>query len=210
MVSARVKINEARLGQALQRDLRRTSRELRRGLDQYGFAFRAKMDARFGAKLSGPFKRNPTGPALAGRLASRSGALRRAIGHVVKGGGRRILLLVFVGDAVTGRYARTQEFGAVIRGSPWLTVPLPANLTPTGRTRFLDARSTPGAFFARSGAGNILIGRKTEGGVEWMWVLKRSVKIPPRLGFIRTFELTEPTLNRILNRAIERALRRRA
>lgn len=95
----------------------------------------------------------------------------------------------FYGKAAV--YAPVHEFGATIKGKPWLTVPLPDNLTATGRLRYSSAaklREGGKSFLRKSNAGNLVIGfRKNKKTVLWLWILKREVKVPPRLEFRKTF-----------------------
>lgn len=86
------------------------------------------------------------------------------------------------------KYAQIHEYGGTVtpKNSQYLTIPLDANKTATGKTR-MDARTaiSQGAFFFKSKAGNLLIGQKGSGKGEVvpLFVLKKQITIPARLGF---------------------------
>lgn len=194
----------------VQRMLRDTpeslERWLRKAFHQHGEVYRREMGKRFGAKLSNG--RNPT----QNRLASRTGRLHSTIGYTVSGRDLRSLKLTYhIGSRDTIKYAVTQEEGRVIMGRPWLAVPLPAALTPTGRPRIESpglVRGQPGWFLTKTEKGTLLIGKKNGDSVEWWWVLKPRVEIPARLGFERTVRGTRLNKDRLtrLRNAITRAV----
>lgn len=81
-------------------------------------------------------------------------------------------------------YLATQEYGAVIRAkrSKYLTIPLPAALDSRGVPRKRSAREWANTFIKKSKAGNLIIFQKRAGGIVPLYVLKKSVRIPKRLG----------------------------
>ena len=177
------------LATAISRVPQRLEREVKFAMQGHGAYFIKQMGKRFGAQLQDG--KNPT----RNRLASRTGALRRSMrSRVVRRGGvDGVKLIATVGNARTASYVHTQEDGATIRGNPMLTIPLPDNLTAAGRVRFPSARALMGdpstkTFIAKSKRGNLIIFRKmSDGSLRALWVLKRSVTIKPRLGFVKTW-----------------------
>lgn len=166
---------------------------------------------RFSAKLSGPFRQNTHGS----RLANRTGALRRSLQHSVEPrGASDIRLAVSIGNARTADYVHAQEEGAVITSKKpdgKLTIPMPANLTATGVPRYASARQVQGLFKVTSKKGNEFLVRKKgdDGELEFLWMLKDRVRIPPRLGFVRGWTLPKVTAYRAdqINRGVRQALR---
>ena len=82
-------------------------------------------------------------------------------------------------------YLRTHEYGAVIRPkrAKYLTIPLPAALKPNGTPKKARARQWDRTFIMRSKKGNLLIVRRDGRRIVPLYVLKRMVRIPARLGF---------------------------
>lgn len=88
-------------------------------------------------------------------------------------------------------YLRTHEFGAVItpKRAKYLTIPLPAALNANGTPIMRSARQWTGTFIIRSKAGNLLIVRSLgRNRIEPLYVLKKSVRIKPRLGMSLTLD----------------------
>ena len=87
---------------------------------------------------------------------------------------------------VTTVYGPVHEYGAVIRPRrrTWLTVPLPAAQTPAGVTRY-SARDYPGAFLLKTRTGKLFIAKRgsRKGKLDFLFVLKKEVKIPARKWF---------------------------
>jgi phage gpG-like protein len=144
------------------------------------------------------------------KLKVRTGALRRSIVSVVSGSDLDILR-ASVGSAskVGGLelvYAPIHEFGGTVRakkaykrvpGGPYLNIPLPSNKTAAGVTR-LQARevfSQGGTVIkTKSGKYGILLNG------QMMFILKKQVVIPARLGMIKAAEDEVPTmLSRLAN-----------
>jgi len=87
-----------------------------------------------------------------------------------------------IGSPLT--YAHVQEFGGTItpRNAQYLTVPLPAAMNSAGVMLLPKARDYPNTFVAKSRRGNLIIFQKRgRNKIVPLFVLKRSVKIPPRL-----------------------------
>lgn len=187
-------------------------KEANKALNRMGVEFTTAMDGRFNGTSSPPFWANESDDGI----VSRTGHLARSIGFDVSGGpsAAERKLVLFIGDAVAGRYAATQEFGATITGSPWLTIPLPDNKTASGVPRYQSAaalRDDPSVntWIQRSKAGNLIIRAQFDGEEEIknLWVLKKSVTIPARLGFTKTFKGQRDNQIRLMNRAVIRALK---
>lgn len=101
-------------------------------------------------------------------------------------------------------YASTQEFGATIRPkrAKWLTVPLPAAMDKRGIMLLPKARDYPRTFIAKSRKGNLLIFQKIgKRKIIPLFVLKKSVKIPPRLNLGKALELgSKPFGDRVVEK----------
>jgi len=138
------------------------------------------------------------------KLKVRTGALRRSIGQEVSGKTiDKLRASVFSAAHVGGKelkYAPIQELGGTVRaidkyvrvpGGPYLNIPTTANKTPAGVTR-LQAREVfnQGGYIAKSRAGNW--GVWLDG--KMMFVLKKQVEIPPRLGMVKAVDDEIPTL----------------
>jgi phage gpG-like protein len=91
-------------------------------------------------------------------------------------------------------YASTQEFGATIRPrrAQYLTIPLPAAMNNRGVMLFPKARDYPRTFVQMSRRGNLIIFQKRGRDAVPLFVLKREVKIPPRLNLGKALELAGP------------------
>jgi hypothetical protein len=86
------------------------------------------------------------------------------------------------------------EFGATIRPktAKYLTVPLPAALDANGIPLKKSARDWENTFVARSKAGNLIIFQRRMSQTVPLYVLKSSVRIPPRLGMRQTLDVGIP------------------
>lgn len=166
---------------------------------------------------------------LAGRpgVFRRTGALARSVKWSVVG--NTMEDLVGIGYAGT-KYAGLQEFGGVvIAKDKFLAIPLKDALTPAGVSRYpspikdsikASGKFPGGSFVARSKAGNLIVfgrlgksakgrqktrGATIRGAKVWsaivpLFVLKRSVAVPPRLGLRQTWrDLLKFTQTRIRN-----------
>ena len=117
-----------------------------------------------------------------GRLFKRSGKGIRGIIRSVKVSGATL-------GAIKGRIGAkfpmsVHEKGAVVRAknAQFLTIPLPAALNSKGIALRKKARDWPNTFVALSRNRNLIIFQKRAGGIVPLYLLKKSVKIPPRLG----------------------------
>lgn len=86
--------------------------------------------------------------------------------------------------------ANVHERGATItpKKAKYLTIPLPPALTSRGLPKKPSARDWKDTFVLKSRKGNLLIVQKQpNGGILPLYVLKKSVTIPKRLGFEEAF-----------------------
>ena len=123
-------------------------------------------------------------------LAVRGGPLRRSLkrGFVIRleGGGT-----VVTGKMSLPFYARSHEYGAVIKPTraKYLTIPLPAALNRRGLPKKRRARDWPNTFVKKSKAGNLIIFQKSaENNLTPLYVLKKTVTIPARLGVRKSLQ----------------------
>ena len=142
------------------------------------------------------------------KLQTRSGSLRRSIQQQVSGTDLESLSASIFGARFAGGqelvYTLTQEFGATITaknkymgvpGGPYLNIPLSANKTPAGVTRF-GAREV----FA---AGGYIAGRAvfSKAGTA-MFALVKQVRVPASLGMREAADDEIPTILSKLKRVI--------
>ncbi len=134
---------------------------------------------------------------VGGRLHSRTGALRRSILTSNKGNTLGTLSSSIFSKKI---YAPIQEIGGTISaidkyvrvpGGPYLNIPLSANKTASGVTRLSASEvfGSGGSLF-KSKKGNWIVSL----GGKPMFVLKKSVEIPARLGMQKAAEDEVPTL----------------
>jgi len=182
---------------------RKTTKIMRRALNEIGFEHSNWMKRRRFVPYRGRSPRN--------KLQTRTGGLRRSIGHKTKGSNLgNLQVRMFVG----AKHGHIHETGGTIRPKrrQWLTVPTKAALTKggalSGRYRIRTgwhaastrAGSSRGAYETDAGptfifkgkSGGLFIGiRKRDGTTikvrggspKAFYVLKKSVHISPRLGF---------------------------
>tara|TARA_R110002167_G_scaffold26380_3_gene90876 strand:- start:7660 stop:8316 length:657 start_codon:yes stop_codon:yes gene_type:complete len=169
-------------------NLLRTSLGFR--FQKIGDEFERLMDRRFTGKPSGALGVNNT----KNKLINRTGSLRRSMSFKVLGASTGtadgLVLRSSIGNARTANYVFTQEFGATIKakGDGWLTIPLPDNKTAAGRVRFKKASDVPGLFKITANGKQFLVRKSLSGeGLDFMFILKKEVTIPARLGFTKTW-----------------------
>ena len=181
-------------------------------LKNHALFFQKVMEGVFTAKRVGPFQRNTTKT----KLIYRSGALISSYdSNVYKTFSLKsqdMNLRITMGDGRTGHYVKTQEFGATItpKRSKYLTIPMPANLTGSGRPRFNRARNVPNSILVKKN-GTLYIARKLDDDqLEFLFVLKKKVVVPPRLGFVRRWNSKKVRKNASMeiNSGIDAALRK--
>lgn len=115
-------------------------------------------------------------------LSSRSGTAKRSIAESVQVTGRDLHTLRGMIGGIW--YLKTHENGATIRPkrSQYLTVPLSAALNPNGTPKKRSAREWSNTFVQRSKKGNLLIFQKQGRRILPLYVLKKQIDIPRRLG----------------------------
>lgn len=151
-------------------------------------------------------------------LQKRSGALRNSLRTQRTDTTGEVQSSSYVAGPLA--YARIQEFGGVVkpRRRRYLTVPTKAALTPAGVVRqaarptkvggkWMTNGQVPGlkgreTFIRRSGSGDpVIFGMGRDGRPVALWTLKRSVKVPARFGFFRTWEALEAKRQAQLDKA---------
>lgn len=125
-------------------------------------------------------------------VSKRSGRLVNAIVRSVKVSGTT--LSTIEGTMGGPYYATIQEFGATItpKSADFLAIPLPAALDDKGLPIRRKPRDWDNTFVARTRRGNLVIFQKRLSQIVPLYVLKASVRIPPRLGMRRTLRENMP------------------
>lgn len=111
-----------------------------------------------------------------------------------------------VGEIYLPQRVAVHEKGATItpKKAKYLTIPLPAALRSNGTPIKPSARQWRNTFVAESKKGNLLIFlKKGNGDIVPLYALKKSVKIPPRLGLTKHMYERMP---RFVDRAFEAML----
>ncbi len=145
-------------------------------------------------------------------LFRRSGAGLRSIARSVHVRQANSLDTVF-GKIGAGFPISVHEDGATVtaKRARFLTIPLPAALNNRGIPLKRRARDWDDTFVARSKRGNLIIFQKqSDGGIVPLYLLKRSVTIPPRLRLGETLEKVgmsffDAKAIRVIERALDRA-----
>lgn len=138
-----------------------------------------------------------------GELKGRTGELKRSWRFNVIG--NTIMTLAGMVESVGVKYARLHEYGGTIKAKSgkWLTIPTAANKTPAGVMR-MSARMViqQGGFFAK----NVIFLKQGKAGKPVpMFILKKQVTIPARLGFREQAEIYGRKLLGELDKALEKA-----
>lgn len=165
-----------RLNRALDKSGVPVSKELRLALNNVA----AQMERQHGTAWR-------PGGSPARKLLRRSGAGLRGILSSVRVTGSRNLATV-TGQIGAPFPMSVHEKGATIRAkrSKFLTIPLPAALDGRGIPLRRRARDWDNTFVQRSRRGNLLIFQKRGENIVPLYVLKRSVKLRPRLALGKT------------------------
>ena len=138
-------------------------------------------------------------------LSRRSGDLIQSIKDSVRVTGNT---LANVQGGIGGAfYLRTHEYGATIRPkkAKYLAIPLPEALNANGTPKLASPRQWKNTFVKQSKAGNLLIFQKRGRQIVPLYVLKKEVKIRPRLGLGETLQAGLPYF---VDRAMDRLARR--
>jgi hypothetical protein len=179
----------AAFAKVLGTSVERASPALKKELNDYLDTVAAAMGSRHGKRWSAS---SPSDNSAGGSLNKRSGTLVKSIRDSVRVTGSQVKTIQ--GQIGSIFYGRTHEFGATITAKrvKYLTIPLPAALDSRGVPRRKSARDWDNTFVITSKKGNLLIVRKRGRGIEPLYVLKRSVRIPKRLGLGDTLEAGLP------------------
>ncbi len=161
----------------LGQNIEKLPRELEKVLKEYLQAVRKGLIKRH----SKPF-RNPTNAPATGEknLLKRRGGIKDIRVFTSRGGKN---LDAVAGGMIVPVPISVHERGATIRAkrAQFLTIPLPAALDARGIPRRPNARAWENTFVQRSKRGNLLIFQRRAGGIVPLYLLKRSVTLPPRL-----------------------------
>lgn len=146
-----------------------------------GFEWQARMNARF----------SHGGGGTKTTLGVRTGALRRSLRTHVTGSSMATLKLRVVSRGVN--YALLQEFGGTIKpkNAQDLYIPLSDNKTPTGVARMSPRQAFNAGGFLYDDLKNfylVIPGKGKGKPLKFMFILKKSVYVPPRLGFFKTWK----------------------
>jgi hypothetical protein len=147
---------------------------LRRELETYMHSIARAVETRHSAPWPGG--------TTAKTLSLRTGAMIKSITESVRVSGTTYETLQ---GTIGGSFiARVHERGATItvRKAKYLTIPLPPALDKRGVPIRPRARDWPDTFVIKSKTGNLLIVMRKGGRIVPLYVLKKTVKIPPRLG----------------------------
>lgn len=175
---------------------------IRKALRKYLEGVATELVARHGTPWPGGTGHNS--------LSARSGALIDSIQRSVSVSGDKVDRLVGQIGADLD-YAAIHEAGGVIRarGGGYLTVPLPAALDSSGLPKRRSARDWDNTFVKRSRKGNLLIFQRRGGRAVPLYVLKREVRIPARLGMRDELLQQSPGFAKDVRDAIQDAIRGR-
>jgi len=128
-------------------------------------------------------------------VGTRTGTLKREFLASVQVKGHSLATLRAIarmGSGLSSKYAEIQETGRTLRPKhgKYLKVPLPLALTGAGNVKKIATSKNLQLLFGRKRGGRqtLGLGYRCVMGDEWLWVLKKEVKIPPRLGFFDRYE----------------------
>lgn len=195
------------LGKQLDANFKRLPANIRSQLKDFLDTTKLAMEKRHNRTWS-PRRKNPSGQA--GRLNRRSGRLMKSLRVRVFPGSKTIEQVA--GEIGTqSPYAGVHEYGATIRPkrSKYLAIPLPAALDSRGVPKRRGPRSWKNTFVAKSKAGNLIIFQRRRGvkGIIPLYVLKKEVTIPPRLGLGDTITRGIPVFqDRLFDKLVEQML----
>ncbi len=156
-------------------------RRMQNAFTRDGAEWHLKMAKRFTGSLSTRGNRKK-------KLHTRTGALFGSLGQRTIRTANNVVLRVF---SAGNRYAITQEEGDTIepKHAQHLWVPLPDNMTSTGVQRLTPRQAiAKGAFKHFSRKGNPIVSIESGNGIKTLFILRRRVVIPPRLGFFDTWD----------------------
>lgn len=181
------------LNRAMGRDLDRSAPVLARELKTFLEGVAEAMARRHGTAWPGGTSDRT--------LSRRSGGLIASIKDSVTVKGQR---LADIEGGIGGAfYLRTHEHGATIRPkkAKYLAIPLPEALDADGTPKVASPRQWKNTFVKQSKNGNLLIFQKRGRHIVPLYVLKREVRIRPRLGLGDTLRTGLPYF---VDRAMDR------
>ena len=160
-----------------------------------------KLEKRHSQKWA-PDTVNPRGKAR-GQLNRKSGKMLRSIKSSIKVRGRGENIEGSIGG---NALAALHETGGRIKptNSDYLAIPLPAALTSAGKPKKRKPREWQNTFVFESRNGNLLIAQRRGRRIVPLYLLKKSVKIPVRLGLDYELGKMSPIFER---RVVESILR---
>ena len=140
-------------------------------------------------------------------LSKRSGRLAEALARSRRSSGRRFRNVV--GRIVIPSPYGIHEFGGTIAAekAAFLTIPLPAALDSKGVPLKKRARDWDDTFTRTSKAGNLLIFQRRGKEIVPLYVLKRSVTVPARLGVGELLGASAEQLSNELGPLLDKTLR---
>lgn len=157
------------------------------------------------AQLSG--RKSPTSG-----LDRRTGDLaRRGFNYVVQEEKGRMVLRVFssIKYALLHEYGSAGLPGGVVRPkrSRYLAIPVGPALTPAGVARYQSPRQVQGLFVARGRrSGKLFMGRVEQGEVKAYFLLRDSVRVPPRLRLRERWKEKAAGIVPILKKEVDKLL----
>lgn len=191
---------EAELERRVNEGMVAVGREMRKALEQVYTQLERKHGRSW--PLGGaPFGTDPSRQ----RLGRRSGRGLRSIKDSIQVRSGRDNLY---GQISTGRLT-VHETGAVItaKRAKYLALPMIDALNSRGEPIYSSPRHWRNTFVARSKRGNLIIFQRLVGGkVVPLYMLKRKVRMPARLGLGQTFERMVPIFTARAVNELERAL----
>lgn len=186
--------------------LRAVGDAMKRHPEQLGLMVNKEMAKFLRSNLETLAKRHSTqfsGGTRTDSLSRRTGELVRRLPDAAKVTGNRI-------QNVEGRVSLPKRYaiherGGVIKpkGSKYVFIPLPEALDPSGKPK--QPKSFKNTFLAESRTGNILLFQKQgRGQLVPLYLLRKQVRIPPRLGMGDSLKRGIPAfVNAVMDRTIE-------
>jgi len=208
-----------KLKRGLERIPRTTFRAVEKAFQQSGQQFQRQM-------VLTRFRPYTSWKNTSDQMQSRSSFLKKSIGYKVTGTTFSDLELRVFSAGL--KYANLQEYGGTVRpvNSKYLAIPLPAALDKRGTPLKKSPRDYPDAFLLMTGnvksrGVQLYIARIKEKAppkrkskkapqpdkLEFLYLLRRSVKIPPRLGFRKTWNGLGQSRIRRIRAGFQRGLR---
>lgn len=183
------------------------TKQMQRALKKAPERLRARLIPQF-ARAGRELDRTMQTERLRGRpgLRRRTGGLSQSFHHIVIG--KQSLNTLRMRYFTNKKYAAIHEHGGAVRPkrAKYLTIPLKANLTPAGVMRRPIRQFPHVAFVMSRRKALIALAGDSKGEMRPMFVLKKRVKIPKRLGLVKRWNALQPKFLDRLNVAAARAL----